>query len=369
MIDRLQRYASSFSTFADDLVIPAAHGPARFADVMADFQRERFEALAPALMTVVAGRQPPIGRYWWEATKGASKDSDLAVAMLWALAFAKRPLTIQVAAGDRDQANELRKCAKEITGLNLWLGQAIEVQAWKIVNPRTGSECEIIAADVAGSHGARPDILIANELSHVAKREFIENLMDNLTKVPRGLGIVATNAGFDPSWQFKWREHARTSPDWAFHKYAKPAPWLSERQVKEARIRNSESRYRRLWGGEWVSPGGDAMPSDWIDRAIVRKGPLRERDYDLYQGAGLGVDLGLQGHHAAAVAVLSDDFNGKIRVAEVWDFKPPVVIDDVEAVIREAGERFGIRLIVADPWQFVGTAQRLEREGFTVILE
>jgi len=78
-----------------------------------------------------------------------------------------------------DQADELRKAAKDILRLNPWLATRIEIQSWKIICNATASECEIIAADVAGSHGARPDVLILNELSHVTKQEFAENLLDN----------------------------------------------------------------------------------------------------------------------------------------------------------------------------------------------
>src|SRR5262249_22063471 len=146
--------------------------------------------------------------------KGASKDSDAAVCLLWLLAFSRRPLACQVGAADLDQADELRKAAKGIWRLNPWLQDTITIQNWTIKNPRTEAQCDIISADVAGSHGARPDLLILNELSHVTKQEFAMNLLDNASKVPHGLVVVATNAGLCPSWQFGLRELARTSPRW-----------------------------------------------------------------------------------------------------------------------------------------------------------
>ena len=114
--------------------------------MLAGFQRERFAAIAPALVAVARGEQPPIGRYWWEASKGCSKDSDLAVCILWLLAFSNRPLTAQIGAADQDQADELRKAAKGILHFNPWLAERVRVNVWKIVCEATGSEAEIIAA-------------------------------------------------------------------------------------------------------------------------------------------------------------------------------------------------------------------------------
>ena len=130
-LDVLRVYAAELLAFAADLVIPSARGVARFGDVWADFQVERFKALAPSLQAVAVGQAPPIGRFWWECTKGGSKDSDAAVAILWELVFANRPLLCQVGAADRDQAAELRKAAKDIIRLNPWVGGAITVELWQ----------------------------------------------------------------------------------------------------------------------------------------------------------------------------------------------------------------------------------------------
>ena len=124
----------------------------------------------PALLAVARGTKPEIGKFWWEATKGASKDSDLAVCLLWMLAFAKRPLLCQVGAADKDQAAELLKAAKDVLYLNPWLAKRVRIQSWQILCDATSSSAEIIAADVAGSHGARPDVLVINELSVSAMR-------------------------------------------------------------------------------------------------------------------------------------------------------------------------------------------------------
>src|SRR5262249_28988312 len=181
------------AVFRERVVIPAAHGPARLSEVIQPFQERDFTALDPSFIALQRGAKPPVTRYWWERTKGSSKDTDLAVMLLWLLAFSPRSLTCQVGAADADQADELRKAAKQILRLNRWLAAGVTINEMVLLNPRTDSRCEIIPADVAGSHGARPDLVILNELSHIQKREFAENLLDNAAKVPHGIVCVATN--------------------------------------------------------------------------------------------------------------------------------------------------------------------------------
>src|SRR5690606_18133481 len=96
------------------LTIPSAHGPMPFKDCMADYQRHWFGAIAPSLLAVSRGEKPPIGRFWTERTKGASKDTDAGCCLLWLLAFSRAKLDMQVGAADRDQAAELKKAIADV---------------------------------------------------------------------------------------------------------------------------------------------------------------------------------------------------------------------------------------------------------------
>lgn len=246
---KLAQYRVDPMKFFEDLVIPSALGPKRFGGCMTDFQADTFRILSPCLLAVANGDKPPIGKHWIERSKGSSKDSDLTCALLWLLAFGKQPLTMQIAAADKDQAGEMLKCARDILRLNPWLSARIECLAWKLLCKATNSECEILATDIHGSHGARPDVLVANELSHVVKREAIENLMDNATKKPNGLVLIASNAGQVDSWQYGWRKIAENSDRWKMHVYSQPAEWMAPEDLAEAEHRNSRSRFHRLYYG------------------------------------------------------------------------------------------------------------------------
>jgi phage terminase large subunit-like protein len=381
---QIREYAANPAAFLADLRIPAAT-PARFADLMARHQREWIAALAPSLLALARGQKPPIGRFWLEATKGAAKDTTLAACLLWLLTFTNRSLACQVGAADADQADELRKAAKSILGLNPWLGQRTEVQSWRIVCSVTSSEAEIIAADVAGSHGARPDFLILNELTHISKFEFAENLMDNASKVPHGLAIIATNAGHTGTDAWRWRELARTSPRWFFHVFSDPAPWLDAAEIAEAQRRNSTARYNRLWRGVWGSGSGDALDPADIDAAVdPNLQPLNATGWSRRHLFGpidieakinrpqnftfvAGLDLGIRNDHSALVVLGADHSRQRIRLASAkwWAPDPAtgkVDLEQVKAETMAVAKQFRAA-VRYDPWQAALMAQQLAREG------
>lgn len=361
-----QRVRDNPAVFQETLIVPSCRGPQRFGDIMADFQRERFASINPALLAVAKGETPPIGRHFWEATKGASKDSDLAVCLLWLLAFTRRPLTCQVGAADADQADELRKAGKAILRLNGWLSEAVTIQAWQIVSARTESTCAIIPADVTGSHGARPDVLVLNELSHVSKREFAENLLDNAAKVPNGLAVIATNAGHLDTWQWEWRELARSSDRWSFHRRSEPAPWLNPAEIDEARRRNPPARFSRLWAGQWVAAAGDGIPPHVLDRAIVQEAIPWNLPPGVTAIVG-AIDIGLK-RDATGLAICGVDQHTRRVVTlhtQSWHPAPgqEVSLSAIESAVYHLAGQFRCREWVFDSWQAAGLRQRVANMG------
>lgn len=361
----LKIYARDPVTFFQDLVIPSAVGDRRFRDVMAPYQLQWFRDIAPSLASVARNQPPPFTRFWCERTKGGSKDSDTACCLLWLLAFSKRPLDMQVGASDRDQAAELRKAATDILRLNSWLSHRVASQAWTLSCRATNSSCDIIASDVAGSHGARPDVVVLNELSHVTKEEFASNLMDNATKKPNGLVIIATNSGFVGTWQHSWRELARTSDRWHFHALAEPPPWLSAEVLDEAQRRNSVARFQRLFHGVWPSQSGDALdPADVAACTDSSLKPAWRRDPSCFYV--LGCDLGIRHDHSAVVVVGCNRRTQLLHLAyaESWAPAPAtgrVDLIRIEQTILQLHKKFALSTVAYDPFQAALLAQRLEQ--------
>lgn len=409
-----------FSTLAADplafvrsLTVATGTGSRPFADVMADFQTADFEALAPSLLAVAAGEMPPTPRYWIERTKGGSKDSDLACCLLFLLATAARPLRIQIAANDAEQADEVRLVVKGLLKLdgelNEILAGLIEVKGDRIVNKASGSEAQILTRDSRG-HGARPDVLIVNELTHIADEEFAATCFDNLDKMPSGLGIVACNAGFVGSWQADWKTIASTSDRWHVSELTEPAPWIGTADLEESQKRNPPTRFNRLWHGVWAGEG-DALDPALISAAFCLDAPHhRPKKGFSYV---LGVDLGIT-RDSAAAALLGVDLGyykeakpdkpkprarvlealeemgyydaeptdeeipdaeliggtRQIELARLQLWKPNggrVALMQVEEMLVEWSRRFNVVKILADQWQAALLIERLVARGLPAV--
>ncbi|HUE71002.1 MAG TPA: terminase large subunit [Pirellulaceae bacterium] len=353
-----------------------------FGDCWADFQREWLEGVAPSLLSLARGEKPHQARFWIEATKGAAKSLALAMMVLWLLAFAAVPQTIQIAAADQDQAAEIIKWIRLLLHFNPWLGSRIEVTNWKIVCEATSSEAEILAADVAGSHGARPNLLIIDEIHAVTKWEFVENLLDNASKVD-GVVLIATNAGMVDSQPHKLREMAVASPRWTVWILARPAPWLSDEELAEARARNRGERFNRLFGGIWSHGTGEALNSaDVTACTIAAARPHLCRLSQAYIGA---VDLARTRDHAAFAvlgidaAVWSDPLREdepppRVSLARCNSWNPKsyadgrIPLDEIRRTILETDKELGgLDAVLFDTWQAVLMAEQLSAAGLRCV--
>lgn len=362
----------NFMVFAKGLTIASQKGPRQLQNCVADFQLKCFEDIAPALHKVRDGEMPHIKRWWIERTKKASKDADLAVIILWLVCFPRRPFYMQVGAANMVQAAIVKERIVHLLYHNPWLNEHVEV-VQKMVRSKKlmpdGSpmaHLDIMSSDISGAHGGTPDVLIVNELSHVNKWEFVENLMDNADGVDQGLQIIATNAGYKGSPAEKWRQHAIAHPEhWCVHVLDRPAPWHSAETIKEARQRNPESRFKRLWKGIWTSGKGDALSEEDIDSAFDLLEPhAKPLDGWLYL---LGLDLGIKHDHAGLV-VLGVNVEAKRIETAFWKAYSPhpdtreVDLRQVREDVRHYGRFFKAVCCHYDPHQAALMAQDLRAD-------
>ncbi len=373
----------SFMVFARGLTIASQTGPKVLENCIAPFQRECFDDLAPNLHAVREGSMPEMRRFWIERTKKASKDADLAVVMMWLLCFPRRPLYMQVGAANREQGAIVKERMTHLLHWNPWLNDHINIVQWEARSRKTMSDgspmakMNIMSSDIAGAHGGTPDVLIINELSHVARWEFVENLMDNADGVAQGLVLVATNAGVKGSKAEVWRNNALTSDDWSTHILAEPAPWHSPKTIADAERRNPPSRFRRLWKGLWTSGKGDALSEEDIDRCFVDEngkervpGPLNGPEPGWFYIGGL--DLGISHDHSALV-ILGVNVNERlIKVAWMKSWapverkdkkKPEVDLISVKDTCKSMCRVFRCSSLFYDPHQAKLMSQELIRDG------
>ncbi len=318
-----RRMADDFMLFVDELVIPSASGPKRFGDIMEPFQRECFEALAPSLKAVRDGTMPPIRRFWIERTKKAGKDSDLAVCLMWLLAFAKRPLLMPVSAARQDQAGIVKKRIKDLLFYNPWLNNLLRIQINRVIGSSGIAEVKIEATGRSKArHGDTPDVLVLNELVHVDNWEINETHMNNANGVPRGIVLIFTNAGFKGTPAWRWKNEATNNPDrWCVMEWKALAPWLSEEDKEEARrLDPVGTQFKRLWLGQWQSGVGNALDEGEIDRCFQVDGPLTKPEPGWQYIAGL--DIGIMHDHTGLVLVGVNQKEQRIRVARVKGWAP-----------------------------------------------
>lgn len=367
----LSRMKCNPQRFRNALAIPTGSGVAMYGAIMADFQRDLAMRTDPCMLAIVNGHKPPYAGLWDERVKGGSKDSDHAVNLLFCLVFANRPLRIQVAAGDQQQASEVRMILEGIlrldAPLNRLLHSVVDVQRERVVCERTEGVIEVMTSDARSSHGSRPDIVFVNELSHHADEHFAATVMDNCAKVSNAFAIIATNAGQADSWQHRWRELHRADPQWIFHKLATIPPWIDPSAVEAARRRNPPARFRRLWQGEWVLQTGSGLDMAQVERAIKWDGPPDPlpTGWDVV----LGLDLGVSHDHAALVGLACDYVRQKLVLVHTKVWKPEdypggrIRLGDVEAHVLETAKRFRALGTASDPWQAERTLQYLADQG------
>ena len=365
--------ADNFELFLHTLKIPSSMGPITFSANVTPFQEETFRAVAPALEAVRTGTMPKRRRFWVERTKKASKDGDIALMLLWQLAFAVRPVYIQVGAADRDQAGIVKKRMKDTMFYNEWLNDLVDIQQYHARHKGGLCEMDLLPADASTAHGGTPDLMIINELSHIHdhKWDFAETMMDNAAGVPYGVVIIATNAGFKGTNAEIWRQNAIESPDWDAFILDKPSPWINESDLRDAKKRNSKSRYARLWLGQWTLQGGENFDEQDIDYAFNRGAhELSEPEDDwVYLG---GLDLGVSNDHSAFVIMGCNVEKQELKMAYAKRWKPrrdtgEIDLMEIEDTVAELYDRFRLMGVWFDPFQAKLMAQRLKKQGYRMV--
>jgi len=296
------------------------------------------------------------------------------------MAYPVRPVLAQVCAANQKQAGIIKRRANDLLHYNPWLQNYVQIQQNKILNVNRMGEVVIEATDASGgAHGETPDLLILNELVHVARWQAMKDHFNNADGVPRGVVIVSTNAGIKGTQAEVWRKTTLASDvekykdgRWCIQIWNKPCPWLDKQDVEEARKRDPiGADFARLFRGQWVSGMGGAVTEDEIDRCFKLEGETRSPEAGYLYVAGL--DLGISHDHAGVVLLGVNEQEQKIKICKLRGYKPTIPNDKgVKEVDSEAVEdacyylhqRFHIRWFGYDPaagGSFM--AQRLRRRG------
>jgi len=411
----LAAMAANPAAFRAVLRVERADGTVgRLGEVAAPFQAETFTALDAAWRKLADPSAPAAEcrRLWAERHRGASKTADAAAMVVWLLAFSKRQVRGVAVAVDRDQARVVRDAVDRLARLNPWLAGLLTVDRWRVANPVTGSELEILAADESSSYGLLIDFAICDEVALWPDDALWSSVVSAVGKRPHAVLVCLTNCGWRDTWAWDVRAKVKADAGWRFAKMEGLAPWITAKQVEEQRRLLPGPVFRRLWedGGRWIpKEGGDALTADEMDRAVVLAGPMGGPCFGWRFAAGLDVgtrrdftafvavarhvggvervegeqrqvvsstvralcEAGLLREPSGGVKYRTEPATGKLRLAAVRVWRPAdqggrVDFDEIEEAIMRTHQRLRIARLCCDPWQAEGLIQRLRKRGLRV---
>lgn len=203
---------------------------------------------------------------------------------------------IYIAAGDTEQASNCYRAAKAMVEADEELSDLLVVKDYRreIINPATGSVLRAISAVGKNKHGFNPSTVILDEL-HVwgaDKQELYDALTSGSGARRQPLFIILTTAGVD-EYSICGREYDRAckvrdgiiqDPTYLpmIYEIPKDADWTDERNwllsnpclgetvqidfLREEKQKaledpSEQSKFRRLYGNQWVNSA-----STWIPR-------------------------------------------------------------------------------------------------------
>jgi phage terminase large subunit-like protein len=403
---------------------------ARLPFVLEDWQRE-------GIMDQVFGWvewSPTLNRWarvyrvaWIEIARKNGKSELLAgIALVLLVADDEEGAEVYGCAKDRDQARKVYDVAERMVELSPLLSRRLRIykQTKRIVDERTGSYYEVVAADAAGNLGHNPHGIIFDEVLTQPSAELWDAFRSSMGTRDQALMIAATTAGNDPTGfcsaehdycervlrdprldrrRFAYIRNTPMEADWrdeANWYYANPAlgTFLSiealRDEAREAELAPAkQNTFRQFRLNQWVQ-----QTSRWLDLRAwdATAGLVVEEDLvgsDTWGGLDLATttDLaalcwtfrtGTDEEEYAAIwrfwlpeARVSDLNNRTAGRMAVWiregfvTVTPGEVIDyaSIKHTIETDGSRFRIREVAYDRWGMAQLQTELGEEGLTVV--
>lgn len=296
------------------------------------------------------------------------------------------------AASTRDQAKLVFSMAKEMIESDPDLASVCKVYRNEIVNTETGGIYKVVSADAGGAHGLNPSTVIVDEYHAHRTDDLYVALTSGSAMRQEPLFIVISTAGFDlesplgklyaygrkvesgevedESFGFTWygpREDEEYDP-------SDPAVW--ERFNPSWEIMNHEdfaSTQKRMPESEFIRyrlNGWTASQEAWLPHGVWDACKDETKSLEDGDRVILGFDGSFAGDCTALVAVRIEDLH--LERVSLWE-RPSgdktwrVPVQEVEDAIRDAFDRFTVQELVADPYFFQVTLQRLEDDGLPVV--
>jgi len=296
------------------------------------------------------------------------------------------------AASTRDQARLVFAMAKQMIEADQDLAAICKVYRNEIVNAETDGIYKVVSADAGAAHGLNPSTVIVDEYHAHRTDDLYVALTTGSAMRSEPLTIVISTAGYDldsplgqlylygrkvesgevddPTFGFRWygpREDEDYDP-------SDPEVW--ERYNPSWEIMNHDdfaSAYKRTPESEFVRyrlNGWTATQDAWLPHGIWEACKDETKKLEAGDRIIIGFDGSFAGDCTALVGVRIEDLH--IEPLALWE-RPSgdklwrVPVQEVEDTIRGLFDRFRVQELVADPYFFQVTLQRLEDDGFPVV--
>lgn len=214
---------------------------------------------------------------WLELGRGNGKSEKLAGVALYLLdGDQEYGAEIYGAAADKDQAALVYNVAAQMVRLSPILSRRLDVidSKKRIVNPKTASVYQVIAADAAGNLGQGPHGIVFDEIIAQPSRDLYEALRTGLGKRDQPLLICATTAGNDPEG-FAAHEHA-AALDVAEDHRRQPNRFV---YIKNTPQRLEASELPKVSDGKPTTVDGWVVTPDTFDGETVEVDPWAEPNW------------------------------------------------------------------------------------------
>lgn len=283
-------------------------------------------------------------------------------------------------AGDLDQAlivlEQAKKIIKRSPQLRALFGKGADYQRELVLDDRETGEVHRfrpLSSDSPTSHGLNPSLVIVDEGWQFRNYELLEAVaLGPQRRCPLQLWVTyaglkaqmvdgnplydlyrAGLAGTDPTLYFMWRSGLEAYDDL-------PPGFIRAGYLDEQRRALPSNRFNRLHLNQWGEQDVGFLTGEEIAAATV-KTPAPDRSARPHV---LAIDYGRSKDHTALMAAARDEFNN-ILVSAALTLKGspehPVPLDVVEDAIVDHVERFNVQRVIVDPWQMIGSAERLSK--------
>jgi hypothetical protein len=171
-------------------------------------------------------------------------------------------------------------------------------------------------------------------------------------------------------------DHAMSDPLWRVNEVPGPVPWVDAERIEEQRRRLLDSSFRRLHLNEWTSAEDRLATAEDLGACVTLDGPQAPEPGRRYV---LGVDVGLKRDRTAIAVCHAEPLSrreigvGDVRIGvrvvldrmQVWQGSraEPVKLAEVEDWIASASALYNHAPARFDPWQALGSIERLRARG------